>query len=71
MPQKRTWTEQVTSYRNIPEEKSEQYTVMVPREVEHEVSVQVCQMVPKQVAVQTCGYSDRCCRGTRARCCSY
>ena len=60
VPQKRTWTEQVTNYRNVPEEKTEQYTVMVPHEVEREVCVQVCHMVAKEVPVQTCCSCDRC-----------
>ncbi len=71
VPQKRTWTEQVTNYRNVPEEKTEQYTVMVPHEVERDVCVQVCHMVAKEVPVQTCCSCDRCSRGCRARCCGY
>ena len=65
VPQKRTWTEQVTNYRNVPEEKTEQYTVMVPHEVERDVCVQVCHMVAKEVPVQTCCSCDRCSRGCR------
>jgi hypothetical protein len=72
VPQKRTCTEQVVHYRNVSEQKTEQYTVMVPHSVEKEVCVQVCHMVPKQVETQTCDACDSgsCARrGLLAHCC--
>ena len=71
VPQKRTCTEQVVHYRDVSEEKTEQYTVMVPHQVEKEVCVQVCHMVPKEVCADTCGdgCDNGCCRRGGARCC--
>ena len=54
VPQTRTYTEQVVSYRNVPEEVTENYTVMVPHEVEQTAQVQVCHMVPQQISTQSC-----------------
>jgi len=60
VPEKRTCTEHVVNYRNVPEERTEHYTVMVPHQVEKEVCVQVCHMAPKEVCAQTCGCDDGC-----------
>jgi len=63
VPQTRTRTDQVTTYKNVSSEKVESYTVMVPHEVEKEVQVRVCKMVPQQVSAQGCGDrapSSRC-----------
>jgi hypothetical protein len=61
----RTRQEQVTEYKQVAVEKTEQYTVMVPHEVEQEVQVQVCRLVPKTVTVPV----DSCCNGASCGSC--
>jgi hypothetical protein len=61
--QTRTRQEQVTEYKQVPVEKVDLVTVMVPREVEKEVQVQVCRMVPKTVKVPASGCGGSSCGG--------
>ncbi len=54
VPQKREWTETVTTYKQVPEEVTNTYTVCVPEQVEKEVPVRVCRMVQKTIQVPVC-----------------
>jgi len=53
VPQQKTRSFQVTKYRDVVEEKVENYTVMVPYQVEKLIQVPVCRVVPK-VINETC-----------------
>ena len=69
VPEQRTRSCDVTTYKCVAEEKTEEYTVNVPHQVEKEIEVRVCKMVPKTVMVpaDSCGDSSSCC-APRRRC---
>ncbi len=54
VPQTRTWTEMVTTYRQVAEQVPYTYTVCVPVQEEQEIEVQVCQMVATTIDVPVC-----------------
>ena len=60
VPQQRTRTYNVTTYRQVPEQVTQNYRVCVPVQVPRTVQVPVCRMVPKTVTVPvgcpTCNY---------------
>ena len=68
VPQQRTQTFNVTTYKCVPEQMTQTYTVCVPVQVQKEVQVQVCKMVPKTVMVPaTSGCAPaNCCGGCGA-----
>jgi YTV protein len=70
VPQTKTTTHEVTTYKCVPEEKVEEYTVMVPHQVEKEVQVCVCKMVPKTIQVPAATCCDDACGSScgRAKC---
>jgi hypothetical protein len=51
VPQTRTETFNVTTYKSVPEQRTVTYNVCVPEVVEREVDVTVCKMVPKTIQV--------------------
>ncbi len=60
VPQEKTETYQVTTYKMVPEERTVDYTVCVPHQVQKEVEVTVCKMVPQKVTVPACSSGCGC-----------
>ena len=56
VPQQRTRTYNITTYRQIPEQVTQNYRVCVPRQVQREVQVPVCRMMPKTITVPVACY---------------
>jgi hypothetical protein len=70
VPQTRTTPHKITTYKCVPAERVQQYTVMVPHQVQKEVQVRVCRMVPKTIQVPSVTCCDaRCGRAKYRRVC--